>query len=158
MGRAKKEVIELSYDLEEFEEAFLRVFKGTHRFEAALMAVTSEEALIIQERLNKGDTDLGKAFNEFVKSAPTHPRVNRLSIIQALYEALEISISDQDTAGIVRCSQEINKMIDGNLASSQKTSKSPTLVGLIDLSSDMRKAKEIGQGKIIDIDVEVQEE
>jgi len=136
-------------ELKSYELEFLDAFKATHDMEESLALLKEEDAIEVSNSLKRGRDDLYKAFNDFIKEAPTHPKANKVSIINALVKALEISVKDQDTAGIVRCTQELNKMTKGNLvANEEKKIISQTLIGLIDLT---KKPDELPEGKIIDV-------
>lgn len=135
-------------ELKSFELEFLDAFKATHDLEESLGILKEEDRISVDNSLKRGRDELYEAFSQFIKEAPTHPRANKVSIINALVKALDISIADQDTAGIVRCTQELNKMTKGNLvANEEKKIITQTLIGMIDLT----KAPQIEEGTIIDV-------
>ena len=154
MGQGKEFL--KKYQLEDYEKKWLIAFMETHSVGSAMKVVESEEKEKISASLNSGDNALSNAFSRFVASDPPPPMANKLSILNALGKALQICIEDEDTAGIVRVSQEINKMIKGNLAGSDVKKSPTTLVGIIDMSKG--KSKALTEGRIIDVEFNQEED
>lgn len=139
----------MKYKLKDFEKAFLDSFKATHDLDIALGHIVPEEQELVNNSLNSGRGNIYKAFRAFINEAPTHPRANKVAIVNALVKALAIAVKDEDTNGIVRITSELNKMTKGNLViNSDKKVVTQTLVGIIDLSAP----KEI-QERTIDVSI-----
>ena len=132
------------YELEEFEAQFMNRFRETHSLSEAMSLLHNKEKVLIKSRLRDGKSELGNAFKEFVENAPVHPEANKVVILDNLVWIMNQAKIDQDTQGVLRAITEINKMIKGNLVSTNdKTTVEKHFVGLIDLSKKEEEQKTI---------------
>lgn len=152
MKSRKKEVYDEKYMLTSVQSSFMDFFKASHNFKLSLEQLggkAPKEA--VKKLLKMGNNDLYSCYNNYIDSSPLHPEVNRTVILNDLVRLKDMAFEDGDTALLMKVIPEINKMIKGNLAASDKSSGDrTTIVGIIDLTS-RDEVKQIGEGKVIDI-------
>jgi len=121
--------------LDEFEITFMDMFKNTHSLSGGMELLNTKEKKLVKQRLRDGTSNLGKVYAKFVNSAPVHPEANKVVILDNLIWVMNQAKIDQDTNGVIRAISEINKMIKGNLTTSQETKiNKTTLVALVDMT------------------------
>ncbi len=121
--------------LEDFEVQFMDAFKRSHSLKDANELLSTKERRFVRERLRDGTSNLGKVYARFVNSAPVHPEANKVVILDNLIWVMNQAKIDQDTNGVIRAISEINKMIKGNLTTSQENKvQKTTLVALVDMT------------------------
>jgi len=132
------------YELEPYEALFLQSFKDTHSLTTSLKLLTTRQQGRVNAKLRTGKSELSKAFKDFVETAPIHPEANKVVILDNLIWIMNQAKKDEDTQGVLRAITEINKMIKGNLVSTNdKTTVEKHFVGLIDLSKKEEEQKTI---------------
>ena len=123
------------YNLDTYETLFIQNFKDTHDLSKSLKLVTKAQKEKINASLRGGRSDLAKCFKEFIEEAPVHPSANKVVILDHLVWIMEQAKKDEDTQGVLRAITEINKMIKGNLASTNdKRVVEQKLIGFVDLT------------------------
>ena len=123
------------YNLNSYETLFMQHFKDTHSLNKSLKLLNKSQQEKVNSALRTGKSDLALAFKEFIESAPTHPEANKVVILDNLVWIMNQAKEDKDTNGVLRAISEINKMIKGNLVSSnEKQVIQKQLVGIIDLT------------------------
>ena len=131
---------EKKYALKDYEAEFMDMFSATHDLDGSYKALELNHRAAIKAKIRRGTSDLSKAFEEFITKAPAHPKANKVVILDTLVWAMEKSKKEEDTQGVIRAIQEINKMIKGNLVTSQENAISKTkLIGVIDLSQPKKE-------------------
>ena len=147
-------VYKKKYRLVDYEYKFIEQFEKSHSFQKALNVLDEDEQILVRDALGSGRTNLSKAYNEFVLTAPIHPEANKVTILDDLIWVKNQSRNDKDTMGVIRAVQEINKMIQGNLVTpKENTAKAVQLIGLYDLSkkTELPAPKEIEETPMIEI-------
>jgi len=145
MSRVLYDYEDGKYRLTRAQIKFMDNFKNSHDFRASLEAFTAVEKNSITSALARGKSDFTRCYNDYINSAPQHPEVNKVVILNDL----EMAFKENDTALLMKVIPEINKMIKGNLSNTAKEIvKETKFVGIIDLS---REAKMIDEPKTIDI-------
>jgi len=140
-------IFKKKYKMLDFEYHFMIKFESTHSFVKALSFLSEDEQLLVRDKLGRGNSNLAKAYNEFILSAPIHPEANKVTILDDLIWIKNQSREDKDTMGVIRAIQEINKMIKGNLVSTKDAKVSATeLIALYDLTPK----KALPEPKVID--------
>ena len=128
------------YKLESYEVLFMQNFKDTHSIEKSLNLLTNRQKERVNAALRTGKSDLAKAFKDFVESAPVHPEANKVVILDNLIWIMNQAKEDLDTQGVLRAISEINKMIKGNLVSTNESKVIERhLIGVIDLTKKETK-------------------
>jgi len=136
------------YQLEDYEVLFMEAFKDTHSLDKSLKKLTKTQQSRVNSALRTGKKGIAKAFLDFIETAPTHPEANKVVILDNLVWMMNQAKKDQDTQGVLRAIQEINKMIKGNLAAnSERKVIEQKLIGVIDLT----KKSEEDEPIIIDV-------
>ena len=140
----------IDYDLSKNQQLFLDTFKNTHDYERALKSIPKESRRAIESSLKKGHTNLAKAYNDFIKSAPLHPAINKVSIQNMYMELYDMAMIDGDTGLAAKMLGELNKMVKGNLATTTtEIIKETKIIGVIDMTIPAHQ--QLPTGKIIDI-------
>lgn len=130
--------------LKDYEAAFMDEFTRTHNLDRAYRSLPENNRRAVKAKIKRGTSDLAKAFKDFIENAPVHPRANRVAVLDTLVWAMEKAKEQDDTQGVIRAIQEINKMIKGNLVNSQtKEIKETKIIGVIDLSKPEQVEEEI---------------
>jgi hypothetical protein len=133
-----------SYALSSYEVLFIQSFKDTHSISKSLKLLTKTQQERVNASLRTGKSDLSKAFKSFVEEAPIHPEANKVVILDNLIWIMNQAKEDQDTQGVLRAISEINKMIKGNLVSSNESKViEKHFVGVIDLTKKEEKKEPI---------------
>ena len=136
------------WNLESYETLFMQHFKDTHNLSKSLKTLTKTQQARVNATLRTGKSNLAKCFKEFVEDAPIHPEANKVVILDNLIWIMNQAKEDKDTQGVLRAITEINKMIKGNLVSSNdKKVIEKQIVGVIDLTKRMEEQ----ETKVIEI-------
>jgi len=138
------------------QEKFLLLFPETLNIYRTAERVGIARSNIVRDV--QRDTPFGRAVRELSKRLDDDPRFSKAGTLSDLYD-MEKSIIDDETMEskdkfrlLLDIKKEINKMIDGNIASQKKTIENKNLI--LNATYDMTKLPERQEQKTIDIGYE----
>ena len=138
------------------QEKFLLLFPETLNIYRTAERVGIARSNIVRDV--QRDTPFGRAVRELSKMLDDDPRFSKAGTLSDLYD-MEKSIIDDETMEskdkfrlLLDIKKEINKMIDGNIASQKKTIENKNLI--LNATYDMTKLPERQEQKTIDIGYE----
>ena len=122
---------------------FLRLYEETLDFNGAAAEVGLKPSNLV--RSIKKDTPFAKLFQKLAQEIDKDPRFNRTGAISMLLDLKERAKESEKLELELKIIQEINKMIDGNIAATKKTINKVNydVKGIIDLTKPHKEPETI---------------